>query len=189
MIITLLVVLGVLFVLVMIFVGIYNMLVQMKINVERAWANISVLLKQRFDEIPNLVKVCEGYMKYESGVLEKVTLARTAFMSAKSPKEAAGADNMLSGALKSLFAVSENYPMLKADSTFLHLQNRISGVETDIASRREYYNSAVAGYNTKIAQIPYLFFAGAMGYSAKELFESEAETKNAPEIKFTMPTL
>jgi len=188
MIIPMLIVVGVLLVLVMIFVGIFNMLVRMKINVERAWANISVLLKQRFDEIPNLVKVCEGYMKYESGVLERVTLARTSFLSATTPKEAAGANNMLSGALKSLFAVSENYPTLKADGTFLHLQDRISGVETDIASRREYYNSAVADYNTKIAQIPYVLFAGPMGYSAKELFEAEAEAKNAPDIKFNMPS-
>jgi len=187
MMISLLIVFGVLLVLVAIFVGIYNLLVQMKINVERAWANIAVLLKQRFDEIPNLVKVCEGYMKYERGVLEKVTLARTSFLSATTPKEVAGANNMLSGALKSLFAVSENYPTLKADGTFLHLQGRISGVETDIALRREYYNSAVANYNTKIAQIPYVFFAGFMGYIAKELFAAEEETKKAPEIKFTIP--
>jgi len=122
--------------LVLYFVGIYNQLIQIRVNINKAWANIEVLEKQRYDEIPKLVKICEGYMQYERDTLQKVTEARTRFMEAKGPADMAQADGMLAGALKSLFAVAENYPQLKADQNFVHLQSRVSGLENQIADRR-----------------------------------------------------
>jgi LemA protein len=167
--------------------GIYNQLVQVKVNTEKAWANIDVLLKQRYDEIPKLVKVCEGYMKYERETLEKVTLARTRFLEAKSPAQMAKADSELGGALRSLFAVSENYPALKANENFMQLQGRVSYLENQLADRREFYNDSVSIYNTRIKQVPDMFIAGLLGYGAKEMFNVAAAEKSSPDINIEIP--
>lgn len=168
-------------------VGIYNQLIQVKVNVDKSWANIDVLLKQRYDEIPKLVKVCEGYMKYEASVLEKVTLARTKYLEAKTPGQTAQADSMMTSALKSLFAVSENYPALKANENFMQLQGRVSYLENQIADRREFYNDSVAIFNTRIKQIPDIFVANMLGYSDKEMFKVAESDKASPDINFNMP--
>src|SRR5574341_595027 len=134
--------------------SIYNSLVALKNNIGRSWANIDVLLKQRHDELPKLVKTCEAYMKHERAVFDRLSEARGALMAAKSVGERAQAEGMLSRALGQVFAVAEAYPNLKADQSFLQLQNRISQLENQIADRREFYNDTVTTYNTRIQQIP-----------------------------------
>lgn len=168
-------------------VGIYNLLVQLKVNVDKSWANIEVLEKQRYDEIPKLIKVCEGYMQYERETLEKVTHARTSFLDARTPGAVAKADSDMKGALKTLFAVSENYPELKANDNFKQLQQRISYLESQIADRREFYNDSVGIMNTRIQQIPYVFLAGPLGYTQKEMYQVPDVEKASPEIKFNLP--
>ena len=123
------------------FVTVYNGLIWLSRNTEKSWANIDVLLKQRHDEIPKLVQVCQGYMKHERETLEKITEARTACVGAKGVTESARAEGQLTGLLKSLFAVAESYPDLKANQTFAQLQQRISYLESQVADRREFYNS------------------------------------------------
>lgn len=169
------------------FIGVYNQLVHVKINVDKAWANIDVLLKQRYDEIPKLIKVCEGYMKFERETLEKVTLARTKYLDAKTPGQIAQADSGLTGALKSLFAVAENYPALKANENFMQLQGRVSYLENQIADRREFYNDSVAVFNTRIKQIPDIFVANILSYSEREMFKVQESDKASPDISFEMP--
>lgn len=169
------------------FIGIYNQLVQIKVNVDKSWANIEVLLKQRYDEIPKLIKICEGYMKYERETLEKIVLARTRFLEAKTPSQIANADSQMGSALKNLFAVAENYPELKSNETFRQLQTRVSYLESQIADRREFYNESVAIYNARIMQIPYVFLAGILGYNQKEMYKVEENEKSNPDIKFEFP--
>lgn len=185
------IVVGVLFFLlvgiVLYFVAVYNGLITLSRNIEKAWANIDVLLKQRYDEIPKLVKVCEGYMKYERETLEKITAARTACLQAKTVGESSQAENSLSGALKTLFAVSENYPDLKANQNFTQLQQRISYLESQIADRRELYNESVNNYNIRIAQIPDTFVASMLQMKSKELFKAAEGEKKDVDIKFDFP--
>ncbi|MFH1563899.1 MAG: LemA family protein [Nitrospirota bacterium] len=169
------------------FISIYNELIHIRVNIDKSWANIEVLEKQRYDELPKLIKVCEGYMKYERETLEKVTLARTKFLDAKTPNEFAKAGDDLSGALKTLFAVAENYPELKANENFMQLQNRITYLESQIADRREFYNESVTIYNVRIQQIPYVFIANMLKYEQKEMYKVPAEEKVSPEIKFEFP--
>jgi LemA protein len=169
------------------FAGIYNQLVGVGVNVDKAWSNIDVLLKQRYDEIPKLVKVCEGHMKYERETLEKITAARTRFLEAKTPGQVAQAESQLAGALKTLFAVSENYPDLKANVNFKQLQERVSYLESQIADRREFYNDSVAVFNTRIQQIPDVFVANIMNYRSKELFKVPEAEKASPDITFDFP--
>jgi len=168
-------------------IGVYNQLVHIKINIDKSWANIEVLEKQRYDEIPKLVKVCEGYMKYESETLEKIIAARTRFLGAKTPAEMASADTNLSGALKTLFAVSEKYPDLKANDNFKQLQDRVSYLENQIADRREYYNDSVAIYNTRIKQIPDVFIARFLNYQPDEMYDIPDTEKASPDINFNFP--
>lgn len=168
-------------------VGLYNQLVQIKVNIDKSWANIDVLLKQRYDEIPKLIKVCEGYMKYERETLEKITLARTQFLNAKNPAEIAKADSTLAGGLKTLFAVSENYPELKANANFKQLQERVSYLENQVADRREFFNDSVAIFNTRIKQLPDIFIANMLGYQQQEMYKVAEAEKASPEIKFDMP--
>jgi LemA protein len=167
-------------------IGLYNRLIEIKNNVDKSWGNIEVLEKQRYDEIPNLVKVCEGYMKYERDTLDKIVSARTKFMEAKTPSQVAAADGNLAGALKTLFAVSENYPELKADKSFAQLQGRVSAIESQIADRREFYNDSVNIYNIRISQVPYLFLANSMGWRPREMFKVSEGEKRSPEIKFNI---
>jgi LemA protein len=149
----------------------YNSLVRLENNIEKAWSNIDVLLKQRADEIPRLIDTVKGYMKFEKNVIQDVTDARTQILNARSVPEKAEADYITTGALKSLFAVAENYPDLKASENFLKLQKRISEIEDHIADRREFYNDSVNIFNIRIKQIPYIFISRRLGYTEKEYFK------------------
>lgn len=161
-------------------IAIYNSLITTLKQVENAWAQIDVQLKRRTDLIPNLVETVKGYAKFEKSVLTEVTQARTAIMSAKSPKAAAKADNMLSGALKSIFAVAESYPTLQASDNFKALQEELSSTENKVAFARQFYNDMVMKWNTMILVFPNNVFAGMFHLNtAKEFFEvSEVERKN-----------
>jgi LemA protein len=161
----------------------YNELVRLRNDNDRAWANIDVLLKQRHDEVPNLVACVKGYMEHERDTLEAVTRARAASMNAASIPQKAQADLFLTGALRSLFAVAENYPDLKANQNFLALQNRISELEERIADRREFFNDDVNTYNTRIGQIPELFLASMMRLQPRQLFQVNEQDRRQVEVK------
>jgi len=165
------------------FITIYNSLVRLRNDIDKAWANIDVLLKQRHDELPKLIDTCKGYMQYEQKTFQLITEARTAFMKAGSVGEKAQADNLLSGALKSLFAVAENYPELKANNNFMQLQGRISELEEKIADRREFFNDDVNTYNIRIQQLPDVFIANMMSLQRKDLFKVAEEDRRDVEVK------
>ncbi|UCG95241.1 MAG: LemA family protein [archaeon] len=165
-------------------VYIFNGLVRLKNNIKKSWSNINVLLKQRSDELPKLINSVKGYMKYEKNVLNQITKARTQFLNAKTMSQKAEADNMISGALKSLFAVAENYPKLKANENFMQLQGRISGLENELADRREFYNDSVNTYNIRIQSFPDMFVARLMKLQEKEMFKVEEKDKKDVEVKF-----
>ncbi|HEV3510062.1 MAG TPA: LemA family protein [Candidatus Sulfotelmatobacter sp.] len=162
----------------------YNGLVRLRNENDRAWANIDVLLKQRHDEIPNLVETVKGYMQHEQQTLLAVTQARAASMSASSISQKALADVQVTSALRGLFAVAENYPQLKANENFLKLQNRITELEERIADRRELFNDDVNTYNTRIGQIPDVFVAGFMNLKPREMFKVSDEDRKQVEVKF-----
>ena len=168
-------------------VGIYNQLIAVRVNVDKSWANIQVLEKQRYDEIPKLVKVCEGYMQYERDTLAHVIAARTRYLQAKGPADVAQADSQLTGALKSLFALAESYPDLKANQNFMQMQNRVSALENDIADRREFYNESVTILNTRIEQFPHLVFARMLALKAREMYVVAEAERQSPEIQFQLP--
>ena len=170
---------------IMYFVGLYNSLVTFKNNIDRSFSNIDVLLKQRHDELPKLIETCKGYMQYEQKTLQAVTEARTAFMRATTPAEKAQADNMVSGALKTLFAVAEKYPDLKANTNFMQLQGRITELETKIAAQRSAYNEDVNAFNIRIAQIPANFVAGFMGLQPHALFQVAEADREDVKVSFT----
>jgi LemA protein len=161
----------------------YNELVRLRIENDRAFANIDVLLKQRHDEIPNLVSCVRGYMNHERQTLEAVALARTASIGAASIPQKAQADLRLTGALHTLFAVAERYPELKANQNFLALQKRISELEERIADRREFFNDDVATYNTRIAQLPEVFLARQMKLRPRQLFQVSEQERQQVELK------
>src|SRR6202045_986737 len=148
----------------------FNGLVRLRNENDRAWANIDVLLKQRHDEIPNLVETVKGYMQHEQQTLVAVTQARAASMNAASIGQKAQADVMMTGALRGLFAVAENYPQLRANENFLKLQTRISDLEERIADRREFFNDDINTYNTRIGQIPEVFVASFMNLKPRAMF-------------------
>ena len=156
------------------FITVYNSLVSIRNECDRAWSNIDVLLKQRHDELPKLVETCRGYMKYEQQTLEMVVQARTAWLSATTVDQKLEANQQTAGALKTLFAVAEKYPDLKANQNFLMLQERISQLESHIADRRELYNDAVNTFNIRIAQLPDVFIAQMLAYTRKPLFAATA---------------
>jgi len=162
----------------------YNGLVRLRNENDRAWANIDVLLKQRHDEIPNLVETVKGYMQHEQQTLLAVTQARAASMNAASIGQKAVADLKMTSALHGLFAVAENYPQLKANENFLKLQNRISELEERIADRREFFNDDVNTYNTRIGQIPDVFVASFMGLKPRSMFEVSDEDRKQVEVSF-----
>lgn len=170
-------------------VAMYNGLVKLNIKADEAWSGITVQLKRRADLIPNLVNTVKGYAAHESGVFEKVTQARAAIMSAGSPEQAAKADGELSSALKSLFAVSENYPELKASQNFMDLQAQVTDTEDKIAASRRFYNATVTQFNTKRKVFPTNIFAGMLGFNSDKQFfdvsESERATvEQAPNVTF-----
>lgn len=163
----------------------YNRFVVFGTRVKEAWSDIDVQLKRRYDLIPNLVETVKGYMAHESNVFEKVTEARTQAIGARSKDEKLEAENTLSGTLKTLFAVSENYPDLKANTNFLELQRELADTENKIQAARRFYNGNVLDYNTKIDTFPTNLIAGVFGFKKEEFFglESEAE-RNPVAVKF-----
>ncbi len=171
-------------VIILLVIVIYNSLVRLKNQVDNAWAQIDVQLKRRYDLIPNLVETVKGYAKHERELLENITKARAAIMTAKTPKGKAEANNMLSTTLKSLFAVAENYPQLKANENFLQLQEELTGTENKISYARQFYNDMVMQYNTKLQTFPNNILAGMLGFKEKELFEAAEAEKQAPKVKF-----
>ncbi len=168
------------------FLSIYNTLVEMKNNIGRSWANIDVLLKQRHDELPKLVKVCEAYMQHERAIFDKLSEARAALAGARTVGQRAQAENMVTAALGGFFAVAENYPDLKANQSFLALQQRISELENQIADRREFYNDTVTIFNIRIQQIPDTWVAGGMNLQPAELFKIEERDREDAKIEFKM---
>ena len=185
--ITLIVVIGVIILLVIgFFIGTYNSLVTLRNRVEEAWSDITVQLKRRTDLIPNLVNSVKGYATHEKEVFEKVTEARSAIMGAKGVADTAQAENMLEGALKSLFAVAEAYPELKANENFLQLQQELVDTEDKIQASRRFYNGGVRDLNTKIQTFPANIVASMFSFQAKEFFEvaDRASVENPVEVKF-----
>lgn len=162
-------------------VGVYNMLVRLANNIDKAWSNIDVILKQRHDELPKLVEVCNSYMTHERETLESVTRARNAYSAGLNINDKAQAENQIVGALGKLFAVAEQYPDLKANQEFLAIQQRISTLESTIADRREFYNDSVNLYNIAIEQIPTLWVAQQAGYIARPLLTvAPSDRKDMP---------
>jgi LemA protein len=165
-------------------VGIYNSLASLKVKVKEAWSGIDVQLKRRIDLIPNLVETVKAYAQHEKEVFEAVTQARAALMSASSHKDALQADNQLTGALKSLFAVAEAYPELKAQEGFIKLQSELSDTESKIAYSRQFYNSIVKDMNSKIVTFPGNIFAGMFGFKQEEFFEAKEEEREPVKVSF-----
>ncbi|MEX0933551.1 MAG: LemA family protein [Candidatus Paceibacterota bacterium] len=168
-----LIILGVVIVLALAVAGIYNRFVALRNRTDEAWADIDVQLKRRYDLIPNLVNTVKGYAAHESGVFQKVTEARSTAMNAQGAAKQAEAENMLSGALKSLFAVSEAYPDLKANENFLELQRELSDTENKIQAARRFYNANVRDFNTATQTFPSNIVANMFGFSNREFFELE----------------
>ena len=183
-----LIVLGILVLLVIFGIGMYNSLVRLKVSCDDAWADIDVQLKRRYDLIPNLVETVKGYAAHEKGTFEAVINARNRAMTATGPADKAAAENMLTGALKSLFALSEAYPQLRAVESFTSLQNSLSQIEETVQNARRYYNAVVRDLNTKILQFPTNLIAGMMGLKQREFFEvSSAAEREAPKVSFGNP--
>jgi LemA protein len=181
------IVLGVIVVLALWIVSIYNGLVAMRQRVGQAFADIDVQLKQRHDLIPNLVETVKGYAAHERGTLEAVIKARNMAVAAQGPAQQAAAENMLSGALRQLFALSEAYPDLKANTNFQQLQAEITDIENKLAAARRFFNNSVQEYNTGIQQFPAALFASVFGFAPREFFDVGEERKTldqAPQVKF-----
>jgi LemA protein len=166
------------------FVVMYNGLVALKNKVEAAWAQIDVQLTRRFELIPNLVETVKGYAAHERETLDAVIQARNMAQTASGPAEAAAADNVLTGALKSVFALSEAYPDLKANQNFLALQEELTGTEDKIAYARQFYNDTVNRYNTKIQSLPTNVIAGAFKFTEREYFEAGGEARGPVTVQF-----
>ncbi|MBT3230590.1 LemA family protein [Candidatus Uhrbacteria bacterium] len=163
---------------------VFNGLIKLRNRTDEAWSDIEVQLKRRYDLIPNLVNTVKGYAKHEDGVFTKVTEARSNAMQAKTPADHAKAENMLSETLKSLFAVSENYPDLKASGNFLHLQQELVDAEDKIQASRRFYNGNVRDFNTKMQVFPTNMIAGMLGFKKYEFFDAPEEVNATPEVKF-----
>ncbi len=164
--------------------SLYNGLVTARERIREAWSGIEVQLKRRSSLIPNLMETVKGYAKHEKTVFENVTRARAALLGAKDPKQAAQADNMLTGALKTLFAVAENYPKLEASENFKELQQELSDTETKIAAARQFYNANVLDFNTKIKVFPNVILAGMFNFKEEDFFETDDESKQEIKVKF-----
>jgi len=162
----------------------YNSFVSLKNQVENSWSQIDVQLKRRTDLIPNLINTVKGYVKHERETLDAVTRARTAIMNAGSAKDAAVGENMLQGALKSLFAVAEAYPDLKANTNFIQLQEELSGTENKVAAARQYYNDMVQEYNIKRESFPSKLIASIFKFAEKDLFDIPETEKEVPKVQF-----
>lgn len=179
------IILGIIIVVILAIIGMYNSLIRSKNRTEEAWSDIEVQLKRRYDLIPNLVETVKGYARHEKELLEKVTQARSEALSAQGPQKRAMAENQLSATLKSLFAVSENYPDLKASQNFLQLQDELSDTENKIQAARRFYNSNVRDYNIKMESFPTNLMAQMMSFNKKEFFEVESgEEKEPVKVRF-----
>jgi LemA protein len=181
---TLIIIIAIIVLLVVFLVGIYNGLVQKRLRIDEAFAQIEVQLKRRHDLIPNLVNAVKGYMGFEQKVLTDVTNARAAAVAAgaQGPAQQASAENALTGTLRSLFAVVENYPELKANQNVLELQEQLTTTENQISFSRQHYNASVLDYNTTIATVPSTFIAGPFGFKAREFFDAEPEASQTPVV-------
>ena len=169
---------------IMIYVYYYNKIIRSENRIDNAYAQIDVQLQRRGELIPNLIETVKGYMKHEREVLESVTKARTSLMNAKTPQENVDADNMLTGALKTLFAVAEYYPDLKANTNFLQLQDELAHTENKVAYARQHYNDSVLRYNNSIETFPGVTIARMMGRKEREMLEIPEATKELPKVKF-----
>ena len=166
-------------------IGIFNKLVVLRTRVEEAWADIEVQLKRRYNLIPNLVETVKGYAAHEKGVFENVAKARSAAMGAQGMADKAQAENMLSSTLKSLFAVAENYPQLKANENFMQLQKELTDTEDKVQYSRRFYNTNVRDYNIKTMTVPSNIIANMFGFKKKEMFEIKEEAERAvPKVQF-----
>lgn len=166
------------------FMSVYNSLASLKVKIKEAWSQIDVQLKRRVDLIPNLVETVKGYATHEKEVFENVSKARAALMGAQNPKEAGMADNMLTGALKSLFAVAEAYPELKASENFTKLQEELAHTEDKVAYSRQFFNSVVRDFNQKVVMFPSNIIAGMLGFSQEQFFETEEADRKAVKVNF-----
>ena len=180
-----LILLVVLLALVVIVVGIYNSLVRLRVQTDNAWADIDVQLKRRYDLIPNVVETVKGYAAHEKTTLENVIKARNAAMSAQGPAAKAEAENILTGALRQLFALAEAYPQLRAVESFTQLQNTLGQIEDAIQNARRYYNAVVRDLNTKIQMFPSNLIASLFAFKTREFFElADAAQREAPKVSF-----
>jgi LemA protein len=181
---TLIIILGIVVIIALWFISSYNRFISFKNKIEEAFSTMDVYLKKRYDLIPNLVETVKGYAKHESGTFEAVVQARNIAVNAKTVEERAQGENMLSGTLKSLFAVTENYPELKANQGFLDLQNQLSVIENDILNSRKYYNALVRDFNTMRESFPSNLVAGIFNFEKKPLFEIEGEERQNVKVQF-----
>jgi LemA protein len=179
-----LIILGIVVLLVILLIGLYNKLVRLRNRIENAWAQIDVQLKRRWDLIPNLVETVKGYASHERETLEAVINARNAAASAQGPQAQAQSENMLTGALRQLFALSEAYPDLKANQNFLELQEELTATEGRIAYARQHYNDSVLKYNTAIQTFPAVVLAGPLRFTEREYFEADDESRGTVNVEF-----
>ncbi|MCK9186216.1 LemA family protein [Candidatus Gracilibacteria bacterium] len=165
-------------------VGLYNSVISLKNKCDEAWSGIDTQLKRRYDLIPNVVETVKGYAKHESATFEKLTALRSQAMQAKDMGDKEKAENMLSSTLKSLFAVAENYPELKANQNFMDLQNKLAEVEDNLQLSRRYYNAVVRDFNTKIQVFPNNFLAQMLGFASRTFFEAQEPEKENVKVNF-----
>jgi len=178
------VIIAVIVIIVLWFIALYNRFVVLRNRIEGSWAQVDVQLKKRYDLVPNLVETVKGYAKHEREVFEKVTEARSKAISAQNVSDQGEAENLLTGALKSLFAVAEAYPELKANVNFLHLQEELSAIENKIAYARQHFNDVVLAFNTQRQRFPDNIVAGMMGLVGRDYFEIEEAAREAPKVSF-----
>ena len=177
-------ILAILVVIAFVLIGMYNSLVQLRVRCDSAWSDIDVQLKRRHDLIPNLVETVKGYAAHEKGTFENIAKFRSMAMQATTPADKAVAENQLTGALKSLFAVAENYPELKANDQFMQLQSSLSQTEDTIQNARRYYNAVVRDLNTKVQSFPTNFIAGMFGFQQRQFFEVADADREPVAVKF-----
>jgi len=163
-------------------VGVYNALISNRENIEKAWFNIDVILKQRYDEIPQLIRICEQYITFEKSIVNQIMSAREKMIQGRTPNEKAAGFNDLSVGINGLFAVGESYPELKANANFMQIQSRLSSLEEALADRRELYNDSVNVYNIRIQSFPDFFVARILGYQRIQMFEIKDSERVAPDL-------
>ncbi|MEE8205927.1 MAG: LemA family protein [Nitrospinaceae bacterium] len=169
------------------FITIYNGLISLKENIKKSWSNIDVILKQRHDELPKLISVCESYAEFEHGVLDRLMKAREKYFKARGVTKKSEASNEITAALQGIFALAENYPDLKTNKNFMQLQERISHLEETLADRREFYNDSVNNFNIRIKQIPDVLVAGMLNYQDEEMFKVSQKEREDVKIDIKIP--